>query len=130
MTTSRTPSWRRTRRSAVLVVSAAAVIALGGCGGDDAAARGESIARDVGCLGCHSVGTDDRLGPGWGGIWGEERQLADGSTAVVDDDYLRRAVTAPDSQVVAGWDPIMPTVALSDAELDDVLAYVREVAGG
>ncbi len=106
-----------------------AVVAVSACG-DDAASRGQAIARDVGCLACHSTGTDDRLGPGWGGIWGEERELVDGTTTIVDEDYLRRAITDPDSQVVAGWDPIMPAIAFSDDDLDDVLAYLREVAGG
>ncbi|MFP3905599.1 MAG: c-type cytochrome [Acidimicrobiales bacterium] len=116
------------RRSAMVAVAMA--VALAGCGGGDAVARGEATAEDLGCTSCHSTGTDDGLGPGWGGIWGTERELADGTTAVVDEAYLRRSVTQPDAQVVSGWDPIMPRVTLSDDELDDVVAYLREVTGG
>lgn len=115
-------------RVAVLFV---AVSALGACSdGDPAADRGRAVAQDVGCLACHSTGTDDGLGPGLGGIWGEERAFGDGSSGAVDEEYLRRSVLMPDAQVVAGFDPIMPTLHLSDAELDDVVAYLREVAGG
>ena len=105
---------------------------LVGCGddGDPQVARGRAIAQDVGCLSCHSTGTTDGLGPGLGGIWGTERQFEDGTVAVVDEAYLRRSVVDPDAQVVAGFLPIMPALALSDAELDDVVAYLREVTGG
>ncbi|MDZ7680065.1 MAG: c-type cytochrome [Acidimicrobiales bacterium] len=108
-----------------------ALVVLGACSdGDTPASRGRAVAQDVGCLGCHSTGTDERLGPGLGGIWGEERTFADGSTRVVDEEYLRRSILEPGSQVVAGFDPIMPQLALSDAELDEVVAYLRDVAGG
>jgi cytochrome c oxidase subunit II len=107
-------------------------IVLAGCGADTdpQVARGEAIAQDVGCLSCHSTGTADGLGPGLGGIWGTERQFEDGTTAVVDEAYLRRSIVDPDAQVVAGFMPIMPALPLSDAELDDVVAYLREVTGG
>jgi cytochrome c oxidase subunit II len=115
-------------RPALAVVAVVTVMA--GCGGESQVDRGEGIARDVGCMSCHSTGTDARLGPGWGGIWGTERLLDDGTSVVVDDAYLRRAITDPDGEIVAGWDPIMPRLALSDAELDDVVAYLRDVSGG
>lgn len=102
----------------------------GSCVGDGPVDRGRAVAQDVGCASCHSTGTDDGIGPGWGGIWGTERELVDGSTVVVDEDYLRRSITDPDAEVAAGWEPIMPRIALSDDELDDVVAYLREVTGG
>jgi cytochrome c oxidase subunit II len=118
----------RTRVGAAVLTVAG--LAIAGCGGESQAERGEAIAQDVGCMSCHSTGTDDRIGPGWGGIWGTERELVDGSTVVVDDAYLRRSVVDPRAEVVAGWQPIMPAIPLSDAELDDVVAYLREVTGG
>jgi cytochrome c oxidase subunit II len=118
-----------------LIVAGLTVVVIGsGCGAnggsDTAAERGRAVAQDVGCLSCHSTGDADGLGPGLGGIWGDERVFDDGSTRVVDEAYLRRSVVDPDAQVVAGFDPIMPALRLSDAELDDVVAYLREVAGG
>ena len=115
----------------IALAAAAAVLALAGCGGGDAQVeRGRALAQDVGCLSCHSTGTTDGLGPGLGGIWGTERQLDDGRTVVVDDAYLRRSVLEPDADVVAGFQPIMPAIPFSDAELDDLVAYLRDVAGG
>jgi cytochrome c oxidase subunit II len=124
---------RRTHgRRFVAPALTALLLATAACGdGDDpAVARGRAIAQDVGCTSCHSTGTNDGLGPGWGGTWGTERELDDGTTVEVDEAYLRRSVTDPDAEVVAGFNPIMPRVHLSDEELDDVVAYLREVAGG
>lgn len=119
----------RTLRGLVTVV-ATTIVASGCGGGGDAVSRGEAVARDVGCMSCHSTGTASGIGPAWGGIWGTERALVDGSTVVVDEAYLRRSIVDPDVEVVAGYRPIMPALALSDAELDDIVAYLREVTGG
>lgn len=115
-----------------MLLSLGTVLVLSACGGggETAADRGRAVAQDVGCLSCHSTGGTDGLGPGLGGIWGDERVFDDGSTGVVDEAYLRRSIIDPDAQVVAGYQPIMPALRLADAELDDVVAYLREVAGG
>lgn len=121
----------RVHRAVACVALAIAMVGLGACSDEDTPAdRGRAVAQDLGCMSCHSTNTDDGLGPGLGGIWGEERTFDDGSVAVVDEDYLRRSVVRPDSQVVDGFDPIMPALHLSDEELDDVIAYLQEVAGG
>lgn len=120
---------RRTRWSGPALLAAAVLVS--GCGGGDSLAeQGRAVAQDVGCLSCHSTGTDDGLGPGLGGIWGEQRTFVDGSTGTVDEAYLRRSILEPDAQVVDGFPPIMPQIRLSDEELEGVVAYVREVAGG
>ena len=123
----------RSHRPLAGVLAVTTIVAvLGGCGddGDDPVARGRAIAEDVGCTACHSTGTDDRLGPGWGGIWGTERELADGGTVVVDEDYVRRSITRPDAEVVTGFTTRMPRVPLTDEEIDDLTSYLREVTGG
>ena len=124
---------RSTERLAALVGASALVIGLGACGGDggdDPVARGEEIARDVGCMACHDSGTTTRIGPGWGGTWGTEVELTDGRTVVVDEEFLRTAIADPNADVRAGFEPSMPRVPLSDEEIDDVTAYLRDVAGG
>ncbi|HSL57690.1 MAG TPA: c-type cytochrome [Acidimicrobiales bacterium] len=108
---------------------------LAGCGaGTDAdpeVARGAALVRDLGCAACHASSSASGLGPGWGVLeWGEPRPLADGTTVEVDEDYLRRSITEPGVEVAAGWDPIMPMIPVSDAELDAITAYLRDVSGG
>jgi cytochrome c oxidase subunit II len=104
--------------------------ACGGGGGDDPVARGRDIVEDVGCTACHDTGTATRIGPGWGETWGTEVPLEDGRTLVVDEEFLRRAVVDPMADVREGFRPGMPQVPLTDEEIDDVTAYLRDLAGG
>lgn len=86
--------------------------------------------RDLGCTTCHAGSGRDALGPGWRAPWGEPRPLADGSTVVVDADYVRRSILDPDAEVAEGWDPIMPSIPVTDAEIEAITAYIRDVSGG
>jgi len=100
-------------------------------GSDDRVARGERLAADYGCTACHSDGRQRLVGPGWGGLYGSERQLDDGSTATVDDSYLRAAVLEPDRHVPEGFSSgMMPSFEgqLSDEEIDALVAYMRSLA--
>lgn len=108
-----------------------AVVGSSACGGgDDPAAAGEEVAREVGCMACHDSGTSTRIGPGWGGTWGDEIELEDGRVVVVDEEYLRRSITDPTADVRAGFPASMPRIPLTDEEVDQVVAYLRQVAGG
>jgi cytochrome c oxidase subunit 2 len=117
---------------APLTVMAWVTLVAGACSEDrdGPTARGEAIADDAGCMACHSTGTDAKIGPGWGGIWGTEVELTDGRTVTVDEEYLRRSIIDPGAGVVAGYQLAMPQVPLSDEEIDALTAYVRDVAGG
>ena len=124
---------RASRRAATGLLALAAAAVLVGCGEDregGEVSRGQAIAEDAGCMACHSTGTDAKIGPAWGGIWGTEVELADGRTAVVDEEYLRRSITDPEADVVSGFQLAMPRVPLSDEEVDALVAYLRDVSGG
>ncbi len=122
------------RRAVVASFAAASVLlgasACGDDGGGGPAARGAAIVEDVGCTACHSTGGGPEIGPAWSDTWGTERELEDGRTVVVDEDYLRRSIVDPGADVVAGFQVAMPIVPLSDEEVDAVVAYLRDVTGG
>lgn len=88
---------------------------------------GASLVDESGCLSCHSVDGSALVGPSWLGLFGTTRQLEDGSTAVADEQYLRKAILEPQSQVEAGYPNIMPAAYtfLSDEELDAMIEYIR-----
>ncbi len=131
--------WSSRRRPPIVALIVAAVIAagcggddasptnLGSGGGDDAAARGQDVAQQRGCSGCHSDDGDPGTGPTWQGIWGTAVQLDDGRTAAVDRDYVVRSIRDPDADVVDGFNPVMPTLDLSEGEIDDVVAYIESL---
>lgn len=122
---------RRSRRCLAVAGALVAVVGSSACGGDDdPAAAGEEVAREVGCMACHDSGTSTRIGPGWGDTWGDEIELEDGRVVVVDEEYLRRSITDPTADVRAGFPASMPRIPLTDEEVDQVVAYLRQVAGG
>lgn len=89
------------------------------------AERGLALARSRGCTACHSLDGTRGVGPSWLGSWGAERQLRDGRLVIVDEAYLRRAMTDPAAELVEGYDPVMLPTAFTEAELQDVLALIR-----
>lgn len=94
------------------------------------AAHGAELAEENGCLACHSTGTDRVVGPGWGGLYGREVKLSDGSTVKADDAYITRSIIDPDAQIVAGYEAGgMPSFAdvLNADEVKAIVAYIRSL---
>ncbi|MGP1682424.1 MAG: c-type cytochrome [Giesbergeria sp.] len=93
---------------------------------------GAKVSTDYACTSCHALDSTKLVGPGWGGLYGEQVALLDGTTVLVDDDYLAESIRAPDAKVVAGYVAgTMPPYAtvLSDDEVDAVVAYIRSLQG-
>ena len=96
----------------------------------EAASRGEALAASTGCLACHSIDATAGTGPGWGGLAGSEVTLVSGETVVADDAYLFNSIVDPVSQVVAGFESVMPTTyadSLSEAEINDLVEYIKSL---
>ncbi len=81
-------------------------------------------------MGCHSEDGSYSSGPTWKGLAGSEVTLKGGRKVTADDEYLRRAITDPTGELVDGYWPVMPAPALSDAQIDDVIAYLNALPGG
>lgn len=95
-----------------------------------AAARGQVTAETTGCLQCHTADGTPSTGPTWKGLAGSNRPLASGESVTADEAYLRNAIIDPASQVVKGYDAIMPPdygEALTDQELEDLVAYISSL---
>ncbi|WDR98321.1 cytochrome c oxidase subunit II [Burkholderia ambifaria] len=91
--------------------------------------QGKALAAAKGCIACHTVDGTPRVGPTWKGLYGKTETMADGSTAKVDDAYLRAFITNPTARVVKGFSPIMPHFDLSDQELAALVAYIKAQGG-
>lgn len=113
------------RRAAVIAVALLAAA----CGGDSSGpATGEELARDLGCLACHTE-QDTSVAPTWRGLFGSTVELDDGSTVVADEEYIRRSIVDPHAEIVAGYRATMPQFTLDDEELDLLVQYIRELGG-
>lgn len=117
------------RLGLLALVSTVGLAACGGGGGDlsPMAAEGATIAQSAGCVSCHGSEGQGGVGPAWVGLHGSSVDLADGSTVVADDAYLRSSIVEPDAQLVAGYEIRMPENGLDDAEVEAVIAYIREL---
>ena len=96
-------------------------------GGDDLVSQGQELAEEQGCLGCHSLDGSASVGPTWKGLFGKTETMADNSTVVVDEAYLKEAIVNPNATVVAGFSPIMPPYELSNEELNALIAYAKAI---
>ena len=88
---------------------------------------GEKLIAANGCTACHSLTGVKGVGPSFKGQWGTERAFADGTKAIMDENYVRSSILNPTGQVVAGYAPVMPTFQgkLKDREIDAIIAYLK-----
>jgi cytochrome c oxidase subunit 2 len=97
--------------------------------GSDMAGRGAALFREYGCSGCHGANSVVHA-PNLAGLYGKPVPLADGTTVVADERYLRDSILLPAKEVAAGYAPIMPSFAgrIDEAGIDDLIAYIRSLA--
>jgi cytochrome c oxidase subunit 2 len=90
--------------------------------------QGRALAAAKGCVACHSVDGSPRVGPTWKDLFGKTENMRDGSTAFVDDAYLRSFIRDPQARGVKGFAPVMPKIPLSDEELAALVAYIKSLS--
>ena len=82
------------------------------------------------CANCHSIETK-AVGPALKGLFGTKHKVisADGSfrETIVDKAYIRRAITNPTSEYPEGYQPTMPTMPLSEEEVDALVRWITEM---
>lgn len=97
----------------------------------EAAARGATLAEGQGCLQCHTIDGTLASGPSWKGVAGSIRPLTNGEEVVADDTYLFQSIVDPNSQVVEGYEPLMPTFyqdQLDEQQITDLVEYIKSLA--
>ncbi len=94
---------------------------------DTAADRGRRLLLHHGCSGCHAAGSVVHAPP-LEGLAGKLVPLASGGFARADEAYLRDSILLPKRDVVAGYEPIMPSFQgqLSEGELNALITYLKE----
>jgi cytochrome c oxidase subunit 2 len=82
---------------------------------------------DALCSSCHSVDGTRIQGPSFKGVWGRSEKLADGSAITVDENYVRQSILLPQSQIVEGYPPTMPSFSyLKDKDIEGIIAFLKE----
>lgn len=62
------------------------------------------------------------------GLAGSDVELSDGTTVVADGAYLFESIRDPVAQIVAGYSVQMPRNALTDEEIDAIVAFIGSLA--
>jgi cytochrome c2 len=80
------------------------------------------------CLNCHSIDGSALVGPTWQGLYGRTVTLDDGTTLTADDDYIKKSILDPGSQIVEGFFNSMPPYPFDDEELNAIIAYIKSLS--
>ncbi|MEY2929280.1 MAG: hypothetical protein RL033_29 [Pseudomonadota bacterium] len=88
---------------------------------------GELTFNQMGCSTCHSIDGSAKVGPTLKGVFGRQEKLAGGGSVVVDENYLRESILEPQSKLVEGFPPAMPTFKgqLSDRRISGLVEYIK-----
>lgn len=90
-------------------------------------AAGLAVYNAYGCGTCHNADSPVRA-PRLAGLYGREVRLADGTTRVADDTYLREKILNPNGNRLAeGYKQIMPSYAgkIPDDDLTRLINYLK-----
>ncbi|HET8877120.1 MAG TPA: cytochrome c oxidase subunit II [Casimicrobiaceae bacterium] len=94
------------------------------------AAEGAARFRQYGCSGCHGASASVHA-PKLEGLYGRRVQLSDGSSVVADERYIHDSVMLPRKDVVAGYEPIMPSFQgeIAEDDLLEIVEYIKSLRG-
>lgn len=92
---------------------------------------GQQLFGQLGCVTCHKADSGGR-GPVLDGLYGSQVALANGTTAIADEAYLRESILNPTAKMVAGFPPLMPTYQgqVSEEGLASLIAYIKSMNTG
>ncbi|HZT24893.1 MAG TPA: cytochrome c oxidase subunit II [Pseudolabrys sp.] len=93
------------------------------------AQEGEALFRSFGCSGCHARESSVHA-PDLHGVFNHMVHLSDGRTIVADEAYIRDSILQPRKDIVAGFQPIMPSFKgiVSEEQLVRLIAYIKSLS--
>lgn len=95
------------------------------------AKRGEKLFALKACASCHSVDNPAvKVGPSLFKKFGTDETFSDGTTAKVDENYVRESILEPNKHIVKGFPTgVMPTFQgqLNENELNALVEYIKEL---
>lgn len=94
--------------------------------GESTTAAGAKLYEELACETCHGTGK----GPPFVNLFGSKVKLSDGTTVTADEAYLRESILNPSAQIVAGYQPLMPTYKgqVTEEQVLLLIAYIRSLS--
>jgi len=91
---------------------------------------GAKLAKEKGCLGCHSLDGSRGVGPSFKGLYQSKVMVMQNGIRVsvtADDAYLLESILKPNAKIVEGFQPVMPEY--SDLKSDEAEALKEFIEG-
>jgi cytochrome c oxidase subunit 2 len=95
-------------------------------------ATGVALLAEKGCLDCHAVAGRHGDAPAFRGLFGTEVTVKTRGVerrVRADAAYLRRSILEPQADLVTGYAEQMPTIPVTEAELDALVAAIVALGG-
>jgi len=88
---------------------------------------GEKLFVQNGCSVCHARdGVTASQCPNLKGIWGRDETMTTNEKVHVEENYVKESIRKPQAKIVLGYtNVIMPTFALTDRQIDGIIAYFK-----
>ncbi|GGO90986.1 cytochrome c oxidase subunit II [Stakelama pacifica] len=95
------------------------------------AQQGARLFQRLGCTGCHGNSARVRA-PSLNGVYGRMQPMNDGGFRRADEQYLHDSIVRPQKDVVAGYQPVMPSYQgiASEGDIILLIAYLKSPDGG
>lgn len=86
-------------------------------------ASGQALFTALGCVACHSTGSNTVVGPGQQGVGTRAVTRVSGLSA---EAYIKQSIKDPGAFIVPGFNNLMPTIyaSISETDLNDLVAYL------
>jgi len=94
----------------------------------DPVSVGEKLYTDLACSTCH-LPDGKGCGHSYFGVYGSHVKLADGSTVLADENYIRESILQPNAKIVAGFQPVMPSFQglVTEDQILALTAYIKSL---
>ena len=96
--------------------------------GSTLAQEGEQLFLNLGCSGCH-LGNSIVRAPPLEGLYGRPVPLQNGQVVLANEGYIRDSILLPQSQITAGYAPVMPSYQghVTEEELFLLVEYIKSL---
>ncbi len=91
---------------------------------------GELLYNRMGCKACHTINGAKLVGPSFLNVYGHQAKLRDGSTVLVDAEYIKESILYPNNKVVEGYEPVMTPFLgkLDDKEIGAIVEWLKTLS--
>jgi cytochrome c oxidase subunit II len=88
---------------------------------------GKNLYTSKGCVACHSVDGSARIGPSWKGTFGTTQKLLNGADVVIDENYLRESILAPQAKARMAGNMSSFEGQLKEKEILGLIEYIKSL---